>query len=74
MPHMAILAPSENEVRTQESRCRRREKRRNRSVNEVGLRFDETVPVEVIEVRDPAIVSIPESVRRLLLTVMADCS
>jgi len=65
---LGIKTPPEEEVPTQEIRYRRREKRRDGSVNEVGLRFDETVPVEVIEVRDPAIESIRESGLRVYLS------
>ena len=42
---------------------RRRRKDRAGAVNESGLRFDDTVPVTTIEVKDPAVESIPESER-----------
>ena len=42
---------------------RRRPKARGAAVNEAGLRFDDTVPVTTIEVRDPAVESIPASER-----------
>ena len=52
------------EVPTEEiSYRRRRRKNRAGAVNESGLRFDDTVPVTTIEVRDPAVESIPESER-----------
>ena len=41
----------------------RRRKARGKSVNEQGLRFDASVPVTTIEVRDPAIEAIPEAER-----------
>lgn len=37
----------------------RRRKARGDAVNEQGLRFDESVPVTTIHVRDPAVESIP---------------
>lgn len=42
---------------------RRRRKDRAGAVNESGLRFDDTVPVTTIEVKDPVVESIPESER-----------
>jgi len=42
---------------------RRRRKDRGDAVNESGLRFDDTVPVTTVEVRDPAVESIPASER-----------
>ena len=35
-------------------------------MNDSGLRFDESVPVTTIEVRDPAVEAIPESERVLV--------
>ena len=63
---LGIETPPDREVPTQEIRYRRREKRRDGAVNESGLRFDETVPVEVIEVVDPAIEAIPEAEREVI--------
>ena len=57
---LGIETPPEQDIPTQEIRYRRREKRRDGAINESGLRFDETVPVEVIEVVDPAIEAIPQ--------------
>ena len=42
---------------------RRRRKNRAGAVNESGLRFDDTVPVTTIEVKDPAVEAIPEAGR-----------
>ena len=42
---------------------RRGPKRRSGATNDSGLRFDENVPVETIEVDDPAIAAIPEDRR-----------
>ena len=63
---LGIETPPEGEVPTQEIHYRRREKRRDGAVNECGLRFDETVPVEVIEVVDPAIEALPETEREVI--------
>ena len=63
---LGIETPPDGEVPTQEIHYRRREKRRDGAVNESGLRFDETVPVEVIEVVDPAIEAISETEREVI--------
>ena len=63
---LGIETPPDGEVPTREVRYRRREKRRDGAVNESGLRFDETVPVEVIDVVDPAIEAIPEAEREVV--------
>ena len=63
---LGIGTPPDREVPTREIRHRRREKRRDGAVNECGLRFDETVPAEVIDVVDPAIEAIPEAEREVI--------
>ena len=63
---LGIETPPTGDVPTQEVSYRRREKRRDGAVNESGLRFDGTVPVEVIVVTDPAIEAIPESEREVV--------
>ena len=63
---LGIESPPEREVPTHEIRYRRREKCRDGAVNESGLRFDETVPVETIRVVDPAIEAIPEAEREVI--------
>ena len=63
---LGIETPPDREAPTREIRYRRREKRRDGAVNESGLRFDGTVPVEVIEVVDPAIEAIPETEREVI--------
>ena len=63
---LGIEAPPEQDIPTQEITYRRREKRRDGAVNECGLRFDETVPVEVIQVADPAVEAIPEAEREVI--------
>ena len=51
------------EIPTEEISYRRRRKLRGAAVNDSGLRFDESVPVTTIEVKDPAVEAIPESER-----------
>ena len=63
---LGIETPPEREVPAREIRYQRREKRRDGAVNEQGLRFDETVPVETIVVADAAIEAIPESEREVV--------
>ena len=63
---LGIETPPVQDVPTQEVRYRRREKRRDGAVNEQGLRFDASVPVETIVVRDPAIEAIPEAEREVV--------
>ncbi|MCY4342197.1 MAG: IS66 family transposase [Gammaproteobacteria bacterium] len=63
---LGIEAPPAEDVPTQEVSYRRREKRRDGAVNESGLRFDGTVPVETVVVTDPAIEAIPESEREVV--------
>ena len=63
---LGIETPPDRDIPTREIRYRRREKRRDGAVNESGLRFDGTVPVEVIEVLDPAIEAIPEAKREVV--------
>ena len=63
---LGVETPPDRDIPTREIRCRRREKRRDGAVNESGLRFDETVPVEVIDVVDPAIKAIPEAEREVV--------
>ena len=63
---LGIETPPTGDVPTQEVSYRRREKRRDGAVNESGLRFDGTVPVETIVVTDPAIKAIPEREREVV--------
>ena len=44
----------------------RRNKVRDGAVNDSGLRFDGSVPVKTIEVNDPAVQGIPESLREVI--------
>jgi len=43
-----------------------RKKRRDNAVTDSGLRFDETVPVNIIIIGDPAIEALPESARECI--------
>lgn len=52
-----------SEVPAEEISYRRRRKCRGDAVNDSGLRFDESVPVTTIEVKDAAVEAIPESER-----------
>ena len=54
------------DVPTQEVRNRRREKRPDGAVNEQGLRFYASVPVETIMVREPAIEAISDTEREVV--------
>ena len=55
-----------SEVPTEEISYRRWRKSRGAALNDSGLRFDESVPVTTIEVKDPAVEAIPESERVLV--------
>ena len=61
-----IEAPPAGEIPTREIRYRRREKRRDGAVNDSGLRFDDSVPVETIHAIDPEIEAIPEAEREVI--------
>ena len=63
---LGIEAAPDVEAPAEEVRYRRRRKRRDGAVNEHGLRFDETVPVETIHVADPGIEAIPEAEREVI--------
>ena len=63
---LGIESPPDQEAPTQEISHRHRQKRRDGAVNECGLRFDETVPVETIQVADPVIEAIPEAEREVV--------
>ena len=57
---LGVTNPPVRESNDQETvTYQRRKKSRDGAVNESGLRFDEDVPVETIEVHDPAIAAIP---------------
>ena len=58
--------PCQDEPATRNVSYQRRNKVRDGAVNDSGLRFDETVPVKTIEVRDPAVEAIPENLREVI--------
>ena len=60
---LGVGETSAPEVPVEEISYRRRRKVRGDAVNECGLRFDATVPVTTIEVKDPEVESIPMSER-----------
>lgn len=63
---LGLETPPAEDLPTEQIGYRRRKKRRDGSVNESGLRFDESVPVETIHVVDPEIEAIPESEREVI--------
>ena len=58
--------PVLDEPSTQTVTYERRNKVRDGAVNDSGLRFDASVPVKTIEVKDPAIEAIPENLREVI--------
>ena len=58
--------PSREDVRTQTVTYERRAKVRDAAVAESGLRFGSEVPVQTIEVTDPAIEAIPQAEREVI--------
>ena len=58
--------PTTDDVPTQTVTYERRAKVRDASVADSGLRFGPEVPVQTIEVRDPAIEAIPEAEREVI--------
>ena len=57
------VEPDAAPVPVEEITYRRRKKQRGDAASEKGLRFDESVPVTTIEVRDPAVEAIPQAER-----------
>ena len=58
--------PEQHPVPSERITYRRRKKQRAASVNDSGLRFDDSVPVTTIHVTDPQISSIPEVDRQVI--------
>ena len=58
--------PVLDEPSTQTVTYERRNKVRDGAVNDSGLRFDASVPVKTIAVKDPAIEAIPENLREVI--------
>ena len=66
MRRWAWISPPAEDTPTQKITYRRRVKRRDGSVNEQGLRFDDSVPVETIAVTAPEIEAIAEAEREVI--------
>jgi transposase len=60
---LGVATPPPPQRVTTETVSYTRKKGRQGAVNETGLRFDDTVPVRIIALRDPAIEAIPASER-----------
>ena len=58
--------PEQDPVPSEKITYRRRKKQRAASVNDSGLRFDDSVPVTTIHVTDPQIAAIPEADRQVI--------
>ena len=58
--------PGLDEPSTQTVTYERRSKVRDGAVNDSGLRFDASVPVKTIAVKDPAVEAIPENLREVI--------
>ncbi len=63
---LGLDPPPAEDTPTQKITYRRRVKRRDGSVNEQGLRFDDSVPVETIAVTAPEIEAIPQAEREVI--------
>ena len=61
-----LTPPGLDEPSTQTVTYERRSKVRDGAVNDSGLRFDASVPVKTIAVKDPAIEAIPENLREVI--------
>ena len=61
-----VPPPAPADTPTDTITYQRRPKTRERAVNDSGLRFDESVPVQTIEVRDPAVERIPPEQREVI--------
>ena len=61
-----LPVPPAREDDTETITYQRRKKQRDHAVNDSGLRFDDTVPREVIMVKDPAFDALPESAYDLI--------
>ena len=58
--------PGLDEPSTHTVTYERRSKVRDGAVNDSGLRFDASVPVKTIAVKDPAVEAIPENLREVI--------
>jgi len=63
---LGVVAPPPKETPTETITYQRRKKTRDAAVNDSGLRFDNTVPVQTIVVNDPTVAAIPEALREVI--------
>ncbi len=63
---LGVLTPPPKDTSSETITYQRRKKTRDAAVNDSGLRFDDTVPVQTIHVSDPAIDAIPEDQREVI--------
>ena len=63
---LGVLAPPPKDTPTETITYQRRQKTRDAAVNDSGLRFDDSVPVQTIELSDPTIDCIPQDQREVI--------
>ena len=63
---LGVVAPPPKDTPIETITYQRRNKTRDAAVNDSGLRFDDSVPVQTIQVSDPAIDAIPEALREVI--------
>ena len=63
---LGVVAPPPKDTPIETITYQRRKKTRDAAVNDSGLRFDDTVPVQTIQVSDAAIDAIPETLREVI--------
>jgi len=63
---LGVVAPPPKDPPSETITYQRRKKMRDAAVNDSGLRFDDSVPVQTIQVSDPVIDAIPEALREVI--------
>ncbi len=63
---LGVVAPPPKDTPKETITYQRRKKTRDAAVNDSGLRFDDSVPVQTIHVSDPAIDAIPQALREVI--------
>lgn len=63
---LGVVAPPPKDPPSETITYQRRKKMRDAAVNDSGLRFDHSVPVQTIQVSDPVIDAIPEALREVI--------
>ena len=63
---LGVVAPPPKDTPKETITYQRRKKTRGAAVNDSGLRFDDSVPVQTINVSDPAIDAIPQALREVI--------